>query len=136
MHIYYHWLTEVYKECLDLFLEGAVEKGGFLKRKLLECEYKKDQINWESTLSTVDRKSIGRILSLHPGFRLAVYDISELFQEMQVVKFVGQNPASSKRRRRMNQQAAMEENLVSKVYTDDKDMIIDADPPTHIILRS
>ena len=65
----------------------------------------------------MDRKSIGRILSLQPEFRLAVHEISQLFQEMQVVKFVGQNPASSKRRRRMEQQAAREENLVSKVYT-------------------
>ena len=111
------WYTEVYKECLDLFLEGVVDNGGALKRKLLECEYRKDQIDWENTLSTVDRKSIGRILSLQPEFRLAVHEISQLFQEMQVVKFVGQNPASSKRRRRMNQQAAREENLVSKVYT-------------------
>lgn len=111
------WYTEVYKECLDLFLEGVVDNGGALKRKLLECEYRKDQINWENTLSTVDRKSIGRILSLQPEFRLAVHEISQLFQEMQVVKFVGQNPASSKRRRRMEQQAAREENLVSKVYT-------------------
>eukprot|EP01083_Nonionella_stella_P218800 784278_1 len=29
--------AEVYKECLDVFLEGLIEGGGSLKRKLLEC---------------------------------------------------------------------------------------------------
>lgn len=104
--------AEVYKECLDTFLEGLVEGGGALKRKLLECEFKKD---YQAILDKTDRKTIGRILCLHPVFRSAVRDISQLFNEMQCVKFVGQNAASSRRRRRMVQHSAMEENLKNAV---------------------
>jgi len=104
--------AEVYKECLDTFLEGLVEGGGALKRKLLECEYKKDN---QGILNETDRKTIGRVLCLHPVFQEAVRDISQLFSEMQCVKFVGQNAASSRRRRRMVQHSAMEENLKNAV---------------------
>ena len=62
-----------------------------------------------------DRKTIGRILCLNPHFRDTVRDISELVSEMECVKFVGQNAASSRRRRRMVQHAAMEENLKNAV---------------------
>ena len=101
--------SEVYKECLDLFLEGLVEGGGALKRKLLEYEYKQNWASYE------DGKTIGRILCLHPEFRLAVHDISELYLEMQLVKFVGKNAASSRGRRRQQHAAVVEENLKSAV---------------------
>jgi hypothetical protein len=103
-------IAEVYKECLDLFLEGLVDNGGIIKRKLLECEYKKASDNYQP-LDQVDRKRIGRILCLHPVFPLLIQDISQLFNEMSVVKFVGLNAASSKRRRRKRFNSAMEENL-------------------------
>lgn len=103
--------AEVYKECLDMFLEGLVEGGGGLKRKLLECEYKRDSERYQAVLAQVDRKAIGRILCLNPDFRSAVREISQLFLEMQCVKFVGQNAASSRWRRRMVQHKAMEDNL-------------------------
>lgn len=107
--------AEVYKECLDTFLEGLIEGGGALKRQLLECEYKKHGDSYHAILDRVDRKTTGRILCLNPDFRAAVRDISQLFREMQCVKFVGQNAASSRRRRRMVQHAAMEENLKNAV---------------------
>ena len=96
-----------------MFLEGLVDNGGVLKRKLLESEYKHKKGSRDNykVLEGVDRKKIGRILSLHPIFRLLVNDISQLFGEMQVVKFVGTSAASSKRRRRMQQNKARDENL-------------------------
>jgi len=96
-----------------MFLEGLVDNGGVLKRKLLESEYKhkKGSSDNYKVLEGVDRKQIGRVLSLHPTFRLLVNDISQLFGEMQVVKFVGTSAASSKRRRRMQQNKARDENL-------------------------
>ena len=105
--------AEIYKESLDMFLEGLVENGGVLKRKLLESEYKhkKGSSDNNKVLEGVDRKKIGRVLSLHPTFRLLVKDISQLFGEIQVVKFVGNSAASSKRRRRMQQNKARDENL-------------------------
>jgi len=105
--------AEIYKESLDMFLEGLVENGGVLKRKLLESEYKhkKGSSDNYKVLEGVDRKQIGRVLSLHPTFRLLVNDISQLFGEMQVVKFVGTSAASSKRRRKMQQNKARDENL-------------------------
>ena len=42
-------------------------------------------------------------------------DIGELFNEIQVVKFVGQNAASSRRRRRMAQRSNIEANLKNAV---------------------
>lgn len=96
-----------------MFLEGLVVNGGVLKRKLLESEYKhkKGSSDNYKVLEGVDRKQIGRVLSLHPTFQLLVNDISQLFGEMQVVKFVGTSAASSKRRRRMQQNKARDENL-------------------------
>ena len=107
--------TEVYKECLDTFLEALIDGGGGLKRRLLQCEYKKDKSSYHAVLHQVDRKAIGRILCLNPEFRATVREIAQLFHEMQCVKFVGQNAASSRRRRRMVQYAAMEANLKNAV---------------------
>ena len=89
----------MYKEYLGRFLEGLVEGGGNLKRKLLECEYKKDGEGYQAILKRIDRKAIGRMLCLHPEFRETVRNIAELSHKMQCVKFVGQNAASSRRRR-------------------------------------
>lgn len=104
-------IAEIYKECLDVFLEGLIDGGGSLKRRLLECEFKHDSYRYQSILHQVDRKTIGRILCLNPEFRNTVREITELFQEIQLVKFVGQNAAQSRRRRKMIQQRAVEENL-------------------------
>jgi len=103
--------AEVYKECLDTFLEGLIEGGGSLKRKLLEAEYKKDSEHSEAILEQVDRKAIGNTLCRNPDFRVTVREVSQLFVEMQCVKFVGQTAASSRRRRRMSQHSTMEKNL-------------------------
>eukprot|EP00581_Thalassiosira_minuscula_P036462 CAMPEP_0184448322 /NCGR_PEP_ID=MMETSP0740-20130409/4314_1 /TAXON_ID=385413 /ORGANISM="Thalassiosira miniscula, Strain CCMP1093" /LENGTH=246 /DNA_ID=CAMNT_0026818201 /DNA_START=227 /DNA_END=964 /DNA_ORIENTATION=+ len=103
--------AEVYKECLDTFLEGLIEGGGSLKRKLLEAEYKKDSEHSEAILEQVDRKAIGNTLCRNPDFRVTVREVSQLFVEMQCVKFVGQTAASSRRRRRMAQHSTMEKNL-------------------------
>eukprot|EP00581_Thalassiosira_minuscula_P021179 CAMPEP_0184441394 /NCGR_PEP_ID=MMETSP0738-20130409/756062_1 /TAXON_ID=385413 /ORGANISM="Thalassiosira miniscula, Strain CCMP1093" /LENGTH=280 /DNA_ID=CAMNT_0026809319 /DNA_START=99 /DNA_END=939 /DNA_ORIENTATION=- len=107
--------AEVYKECLDTFLEGLIEGGGSLKRKLLEAEYKKDSQRYEAILEQVDRKAIGNTLCRNPDFRVTVREVSQLFVEMQCVKFVGQTAASSRRRRRMSQHSTMEKNLTKAV---------------------
>mmetsp|Transcript_16520 Transcript_16520/g.21209 ORF Transcript_16520/g.21209 Transcript_16520/m.21209 type:complete len:386 (-) Transcript_16520:97-1254(-) len=107
--------AEVYKECLDTFLEGLIEGGGALKRKLLEAEYKKDSEHSEAILEQVDRKAIGNTLCRNPDFRVTVREVSQLFVEMQCVKFVGQTAASSRRRRRMSQHSTMEKNLTKAV---------------------
>ncbi|KAL7555281.1 hypothetical protein ACHAWF_019058 [Thalassiosira exigua] len=107
--------AEVYKECLDTFIEALVDGGASLKRKLLECEYKKDVDSYHATLDRLDRKKIGRILCLDPEFRATVREIAQLFQEMQCVKFVGQNATSSRRRRRMVRQSDVEKNLKNAV---------------------
>ena len=104
--------AEAYKECLDNFLEGLIEGGDLLKRKLLECEYDRDSVSYQAALDGVDRDAIGNILCEDQAFREAVRDISQLFSEIQCIKFVGgKNAASSRRRRRMAQYAAREENL-------------------------
>lgn len=122
--------AEIYKESLDLFLEGLVENGGVLKRKLLESEYrhKKGSSDNYKVLEGVDRKQIGRVLCLHPTFRLLVKDISQLFGEMQVVKFVGTSAASSKRRRRMQQNKARDENLKHAIESLSMLSSLDASP--------
>ena len=105
-----------YKQCLDLFIEGLVEDGGSLKRKLAEIEQGEDYKEHEDrVLEGIDREAIGVILSHHPGFRSAVRGISHLLREMQYVKFISQNAASSRRRRRMTQSAAVAANLTSAI---------------------
>lgn len=108
-------ISEVYKDCLDKWLEGLIDGGGALKRQLLESEYKEGSGCHEAVLKRVDRVKIGRILCLHAEFRTTVRDISQLFREIQCMKFVGQNSASSRRRRRRAQQAALERNLSKAV---------------------
>ena len=123
--------AEVYKECLDNFLVGLIDGGDVLLRKLLEYEYDFTTTTTDATSSSgtttsnhqnlllldgVDRTAIGTTLSNHPQFRHAVHNISQLLVEMTCVKFVGgQNAASSRRRRRMVQYAAREENLKNAV---------------------
>ena len=62
-------------------------------------------------LEGVNREEIGPILARHPGYRSAVRGISHLLREMQYVKFIAQNAASSRRRRRMHQNAAAVTNI-------------------------
>jgi len=105
-----------YKECLDLFLEGLIDGGGTLKRKLMELEYEEDYEEQEArALEGVDREAIGSILGRHPGFRSAVRGISHLLREMQYVKFVAQNAASSRRRRKMTQDAVVVANIANAI---------------------
>ena len=103
-----------YKECLDLFLEGLIDGGGALKRKLVEIE-EDDNCDANTLLKEVDREAVGVILARHPGFQSAVRGISHLLFEIQCVKFVAQNAASSRRRRRMTQNAAVAENLKNAI---------------------
>jgi len=48
-------VLQKYKECLDIFLEGLIDGGGALKRKLLEAEYKKDPAIYKAVLDTVNQ---------------------------------------------------------------------------------
>ncbi len=115
--------SEVYKACLDNFLVGLIDGGDVLQRKLLEWEYDStttttaSDITYPTTLlGSVDRNAIGTTLSQHPEFQKVIQNISQLVCEMQCIKFVGgKNAASSRRRRRMVQYAAREENLKNAV---------------------
>ena len=117
--------ASAYKECLDFFLEGLVEEGGAIKRQIAEIEnldHDDDEFDdasfikrLDAELEGVDREEIGATLARHPGFRSAVRGISHLLREMQYVKFVAQNAASSRRRRRMTQNAASIANLKSAI---------------------
>ena len=93
-----------YKECLDLFLEGLVEGGGSLKRRLVESEEAMERRGtsivignddgedacYEELLQSVNQDAIGRTLGRHPGYRSAIRGISNLFREMQYVKFIAE----------------------------------------------
>lgn len=108
--------ADAYRDCLNLFLEGLVENGGTIKRMLLDLEHEDRHQEQEARiLESINREEIGTTLCHHPGFRSAVRGISLLLRDMQCVKFVASNAASSRRRRWMHQHISTAENLANAV---------------------
>lgn len=106
--------AEAYKECLDLFLEGLIDNGIALKTRLNELEQQPDYDGNDGAVldadADVDCAAVGKALHAHPEYASSVAGISDLLREIQYAKFVSHS-ASSRRRRRMNQRRAVDNNM-------------------------
>ena len=106
--------AEAYKECLDLFLEGLIDNGIALKTRLNELELQPDYDGNNGAVldadTDVDSAAVGKALHGNPEYARSVAGISDLLREIQYAKFVSHS-ASSRRRRRMNQRRAVDNNM-------------------------
>lgn len=104
-----------YKECLDLFLESLIDSGIKLKMLLNELEQQQGYDgNNGAVLDDVDCVEVGNALYGHSEYVRCVAGIKKLLREIQFAKFVSHS-ASSRRRRRINNHRAVENNLKKAV---------------------
>jgi hypothetical protein len=114
----YQSCVETYTQCLDAFL-AVFQEGN---------NNTNDGRPIDAALSDVELTTISNILYHRSDFRDAVKSAQRLLSEIRCVRFVGgENVASSRGRRRMDQRAMRTENLrnaaASLLRNDDKERI-------------
>ena len=124
--LYAYQSLETYTQCLDAFL--AVFHQPILESELESNNNTNDGRPIAAAPSDVDLTAISNILYHRSDFRDAVKSAQRLLSEIRCVRFVGgENAASSRGRRRMDQRAMRTENLrnaaASLLRNDDEERI-------------
>jgi len=90
------------------------EEEGRLRRQM-QHQIHLERTTLEQEIIGINLAEIGTILSSHPEVQRTLRGIDQLLREMQYVKFVAQNAASSRRRRRCIQKSVVTSNLTSAI---------------------